>query len=191
MRKIGILGGTFDPPHIGHLLIAEEVRRAKLLDEIWFIPTNTPPHKEHTTTSAGHRTSMLKLAIRNHPSFKLNDIELKREGKSYTYDTIHELTKLYPSDEFYFIIGGDMVEFLPKWYRIDELIEIITFVGVSRPGYSLETTYPVHFVDIPTIHLSSTMLRERLQKREWIRYLLSNSVMQDVREHQLYGFGRN
>ncbi|BAC13941.1 nicotinate-nucleotide adenylyltransferase [Oceanobacillus iheyensis HTE831] len=191
MREIGILGGTFDPPHLGHLLIAEEVRRAKELDEIWFIPTNTPPHKEDTTTSADHRTSMIQLAIDSHPSFKLNDMELKREGKSYTYDTIQELTDLYPSHTFYFIIGGDMVEFLPKWHRIDELLEMITFIGVSRPGYSLQTSYPVDFVDIPTIQLSSTILRERLQNREWIRYLLPDSVMQYVREHQLYGFGRN
>ncbi|MFS0751375.1 nicotinate-nucleotide adenylyltransferase [Oceanobacillus sp. 1P07AA] len=191
MRKIGILGGTFDPPHIGHLLIAEEVRRAKQLDEIWFIPTNTPPHKEETTTSAEHRTSMLQLVIRSHPSFKLNKIELQREGKSYTYDTIRELKKTFPSIEFYFIIGGDMVEFLPKWYRINELLDIVTFVGVERPGYSLETTYPVHFVDIPTIHLSSTMLRERLQQKEWVRYLLPDSVMQYVKEHHLYGFRCN
>src|SRR5690554_5089278 len=110
MKKVGILGGTFDPPHLGHLIIAETVRTSLALDEIWFMPANEPPHKNKARSTGEDRANMLKLAIKNNEHFKINDIEMKRLGKSFTFDTMNILINEHPDCEFYFIIGGDMVE---------------------------------------------------------------------------------
>ncbi len=188
LKKIGILGGTFNPPHIGHLWIAEEVRIRNQLDEIWFIPTRTPPHKDTSILDAAHRLGMLRLAVRDNPHFHVNALELEREGKSYTFDTVKELTASYPDDDLYFIIGGDMVEYLPKWHRVDELVKMIRFVGVSRPGYTLETPYPVDCLEIHPLDISSTFIRNRLGDGELIRYLLPDDVMNYIKENQIYGY---
>ncbi|MFD1412890.1 nicotinate-nucleotide adenylyltransferase [Oceanobacillus jeddahense] len=188
MKKIGILGGTFNPPHIGHLWIAEEVRVRKQLDEIWFIPTRTPPHKKTSVLDASHRLGMLKLAVKGNPYFQVNALELERDGKSYTYDTIKELTMNYPEVDFSFIIGGDMVEYLPKWYLVEELMEMVHFIGVTRPGYTLETPYPVDRLEIHPLDISSTFIRNRLKEGELVRYLLPDDVMNYIKENQIYGY---
>lgn len=188
MKQIGILGGTFNPPHIGHLWIAEEARIRQQLDEVWFIPTRTPPHKETEVLNAVHRVQMLQLAIQDNPYFRLNTMELDREGKSYTFDTIKILTDKHPDISFSFIVGGDMVEYLPNWYRIDELMEMISFIGVTRPGYSLETTYPVTSIETQPLDISSTFLRNRLKAGQEIRYLLPSSVMDYIKENRIYEF---
>jgi len=185
--KIGILGGTFDPPHLGHLLIAEEVRLALELEEVWFIPTAVPPHKAEAKSNSEDRVNMLRLAIDNNPYFSLNTIELDRKGASYTYDTIHLLRELHPEHHFYFIIGADMVAYLPNWHRIDELVELVQFVGVKRKGYALETNYPVLAAEIPMIDVSSSMLRERLHQKKTIRYFVPESVNHYIKENKLYG----
>src|SRR5690606_4291581 len=107
MKKIGLLGGTFDPPHIGHLTMAEEAYEKLNLDEVWFIPSAEPPHKEQAKVSAVDRLLMLKVALEPVNYFKINTIELERQGKSYTYDTIQALKEQYPTYQFYFIIGAD------------------------------------------------------------------------------------
>jgi len=187
-KKIGILGGTFDPPHLGHLLIASEVLHALQLSEIWFIPNQIPPHKqtEHFTDSK-HRLNMLKLAIKDHQHFEVNTIELEREGPSYTYDTLRLLLEEFPEYGFYFIIGADMIEYLPKWHQIDEIIKLVTFVGVKRAGFKTSTLYPVTEVEIPQFEVSSTMLRERLRKNGNTDYLLPNNVKRYIEENHLYG----
>ncbi|GGA68891.1 nicotinate-nucleotide adenylyltransferase [Ornithinibacillus halotolerans] len=186
MKRIGILGGTFDPPHIGHLIIAEEVNQALDLDEIWFIPTYEPPHKGRASVSVENRIEMLKLAIADNESFKLNTIEVDREGKSYTYDTMLLLTNKYPDSEFYFIIGADMVEYLPNWYKIDELMKLVTFIGVKRSGYSLNTTYPIREVEIPMVDISSSLIRKRQKEKGTIQYLVPKSVYTYIKEHSFY-----
>lgn len=191
MKKVGILGGTFDPPHLGHLLIAEQVKEAFSLEEVWFIPANEPPHKEKASTSAYHRLNMLQLALKDNPAFKISRIEIDRKGKSYTIDTVKELLRKYPTIDFYFIIGADMVEYLPHWYKIDELIQLITFVGVGRPGYPLETPYPVLPLHMPMIDISSTLLRERMKNNQTVKYLIPSSVDRYIKEKGLYGMGRN
>ncbi|RDW21737.1 nicotinate-nucleotide adenylyltransferase [Oceanobacillus chungangensis] len=187
MRRIGILGGTFDPPHLGHLLIAEEVRLTLDLEEIWFIPTYTPPHKDEAKTSATDRINMLDKALGSNPFFKINTIEVERLGKSYTFDTMIMLTEEFPEDEFYFIIGADMVEYLPNWHKIEELVNIVQFVGVKRSGYKLQTEYPVIEVEIPLIDISSSMLRERLRSQQSVKYLVPDVVTNYIREKALYG----
>lgn len=186
MKEIGILGGTFDPPHIGHLIIAEEVRRALALEEIWFIPSYEPPHKAEATINAKTRLNMLSLAIENNCSFKINPIEIQRKEKSYTIHTMEILTQQYPQTNFYFIIGADMVEYLPNWYKIDELIELVTFVGVEREGFSVKSSYPILTVKIPMINISSSMLRERLRKGESAQYLIPDKVYRYIKENRLY-----
>ncbi|WP_053219101.1 nicotinate-nucleotide adenylyltransferase [Virgibacillus senegalensis] len=187
MKKIGLLGGTFDPPHLGHLLIAEEVYQALQLDQVWFVPSNLPPHKQHSGTKAVDRLEMVEAAIEDNPHFRVEPIELEREGKSYTVDTVQLLQEREPDTFFYFIIGADMVEYLPKWHRIDELAQMVHFVGVKRTDYQLETPYPVEEVEIPGIDVSSTMIRERLAEKQPAKYLVPDKVMNKIKEHSLYG----
>src|SRR5699024_6236300 len=187
MKKIGILGGTFDPPHLGHLMVASEVKHALQLDEIWFIPTNKPHHKREATHRNTHRLNMLAHAIKDTSYFKVNDIEMKRQGKSYTIDTIQMLQEQYRDNQFYFIIGADMVEYLPKWYRIDDLIELVQFVGVRRKNYELNTNYPVLEVSIPTMEISSADIRNRIQHSKPFKYFVTTSVYHYIKEENLYG----
>jgi len=186
LKKVGILGGTFDPPHIGHLIIADEVKHQLKFDAIWFIPTNVPPHKNKATSSAQHRLEMVRLATKDNDSFYVNPIEVNLHQTSYTIDTIKQLKRTHPENQFYFIIGADMVEYLPHWKNINQLTELIKFVGVKRTNYTLDTTYPIIEVPIPTIEISSTNIRCRFKQSHPVKYLLSNDVYEYIKEHQLY-----
>jgi len=186
MRRIGILGGTFDPPHNGHLLIAEQVRTNFGLDQIWFMPANIPPHKQKTSTSNQARADMLKLATSSNDFFEVELGELHREGISYTVDTMHILQQQHPQEAFYFIIGADMIENLPYWHHIDELFQIVDFIGVQRPGASVKTDYPIELVDVPAFGVSSSLIRERIRQRQSVKYLLPDAVIDYIREHHLY-----
>jgi nicotinate-nucleotide adenylyltransferase len=186
LRKIGILGGTFDPPHYGHLLIANEVLEALELDEVWFTPNQEPPHKQKSKVSNADRITMLDLAIEGHPKFKINTIELERQGRSYTVDTMKILTDMHPGEQFYFIIGADMIEYLPKWHKIDELMELVRFVGVNRPEYEETTTFPIMHVRVPEFAVTSSLIRNRCCEEQSIRYLLPDSVRDYIEENRLY-----
>lgn len=187
MKKIGIFGGTFDPPHNGHLLMANEVLHQAELDEIWFMPNKIPPHKQNGDfTDSRHQVEMLKLAISSNSGFKLELAEMDRKGPSYTYDTVRLLKERHPNDKLFFIIGADMIEYLPKWYKLDELLTLIQFIGVRRPGYHIETPYPLLFADVPEFDVSSTMLRERLKAKKPTQYLMPDKVRQYIEENDLY-----
>ncbi|KAB7708705.1 nicotinate-nucleotide adenylyltransferase [Bacillus aerolatus] len=186
-KKTGILGGTFNPPHLGHLMMANEVLEALGLDEIRFMPNHIPPHKVmNEDIRDDDRIHMLSAAIEGHPCFSLELTEVERKGTSYTFDTMKLLKEQEPETEFYFIIGGDMIEYLPKWHRIDELSRMIQFVGVRRPGYSTKTPYPVTLIETPEVHLSSTMLRQRAANGGTLRYLLPEKVITYIKENRLY-----
>jgi nicotinate-nucleotide adenylyltransferase len=186
-RKVGLLGGTFNPPHLGHLVIAQRVLQKAQLDEIRFLPNRVPPHKKSDgTVSANQRLRMLEGAISGNSDFKIEKIELQREGPSYTYDTIKELTKRDPEIEYSFIIGGDMIEYLPNWFRIDELIEMVHFIGVNRPAYSHETPFKIQFVEVPDLAISSSLIREAVKNNESIRYLVTDEVYRIIKEEKLY-----
>lgn len=188
MKKVGILGGTFDPPHYGHLLIANEVLAALQLDEIWFMPNQEPPHKKKSDAVKNEdRLRMLQLALGNNQAFIIQPIELERKGPSYTVETMKMINDQYSDHQFFFIIGADMIEYLPKWHKIDELVKLVKFVGVDRPHYSHQTDYPVLYVDVPTMEISSSMIRERVKSGKTIRYLLPDSVIQYIEEKSLYG----
>lgn len=188
MKKVGILGGTFDPPHNGHLLIANEVLSALNLDEVWFMPNQEPPHKTKSEfISNQDRLKMLELAIMGNDQFKIQTIELEREGPSYTVDTMKMIRSQYNDHQFFFIIGADMIEYLPKWYKIDELVKIVQFVGVERPEYSHDTAYPVLYVNVPAMDVSSSMIRDRLKSGKTVHYLLPDSIIEYIEENHLYG----
>lgn len=188
MKKVGILGGTYNPPHIGHLMIANEVKHALQLDEIRLMPTAMPPHKEaDEKVSPTVRLEMVKRAVEGLEGFIVSSFEIDRGGVSYTFDTMKQLTELEPNVQFHFIIGGDMIDQLDTWHRIDELVELVHFVGVNRPGWKSETDYPVTLINIPEIDLSSTLIRERFQTGGTVRFLMPEQVAQFIREEGLYG----
>ncbi|MFZ7945472.1 MULTISPECIES: nicotinate-nucleotide adenylyltransferase [Bacillaceae] len=188
MKKVGILGGTFDPPHYGHLMIANEVYSALNLDEIWFMPNHEPPHKKKSeSVEDGDRLNMLRLAIDGNPAFTIQPIELERQGPSYTVDTMRMLKSEYADNEYFFIIGADMIEYLPKWHKINELVNLVHFVGVRRPSYSHQTEYPVLYVEVPAIDVSSSMIRNRMKSGKTVRYLLPDQVIDYIEEKHLYG----
>ncbi|NMD70629.1 nicotinate-nucleotide adenylyltransferase [Bacillus sp. DNRA2] len=187
MNKIGILGGTFDPPHNGHLLIANEVLEALELDEIWFLPNQEPPHKSKSGGASNiDRIKMLELATCGHPKFRIEKLELERSGPSYTYETMKLMNEMFPEIDFYFIIGADMVEYLSKWYKIDQLINIVKFVGVNRPDYEEITEFPIINVTVPEMGVSSKLIRDRLKENKTIRYLVPESVQEYIEEKKLY-----
>lgn len=191
MKKVGILGGTFNPPHLGHLIMANEAYYAVGLDEVRFMPNYIAPHKEVAGANAEQRLMMTKLAISGHPQFEVEDFEIKSGGVSYSFDTLTKLTEQEPDTEFYFIIGGDMVEGLSSWYRIDDLVKLIRFIGVKRPGYNTETPYPVMMIDSPELLLSSTMLRERAATERPLAFLVPERVEAFIRKERLYGSQSN
>lgn len=186
-KQVGILGGNFNPVHQLHLMIADQVGTALNLEKVYLMPEFLPPHvDEKTTIPAHHRLKMLELAIEDNPLLAIETIELKRQGKSYTYDTMKELTESYPDTDFYFIIGGDMVEYLPKWHRIDELLQLVQFVGVKRPDYPVTSDYPIIWLDTPMMDLSSTMIRKKVAQNCSIRYLVPEKVREYIQKEGLY-----
>lgn len=193
--KIGIMGGTFDPIHIGHMIAAEAAREQAGLDEVWFIPTADPPLKDKAPSAAAEqRCEMVRLAVESHGGFRVLDIELKRGGVSYSIDTITELRQQYPGHTFAYIIGSDRINDLPRWHRIEELSKLAGFIGLERPSsailldalpsYLKET---LQFVYMPQIGISSTELRERMASGRSIRYLVPEPVGGYIRRHGLYG----
>ncbi|MDV6378537.1 nicotinate-nucleotide adenylyltransferase [Sporosarcina sp. GW1-11] len=191
MKRIGILGGTFNPPHTGHLLIANEVRHECGLDEVWLMPTAIPPHKTTSgDATAEQRLTMVKLAVDDIEGLRASAFEIERGGVSYTFDTMSQLVKEEPEVEFYFIIGGDMIDLLPSWYRIEDLLKIITFIGVRRPGATNTSELPIQLVETPQLDLSSTLIRQRFLNGGTVQLLLPPAVEAYIREERLYESSR-
>lgn len=189
-KQVGLLGGNFNPVHLTHLVIAEQVYQQLGLDMVYLLPSYLPPHvDEKKTIDSEHRLAMLQLAVEDNPHLAIEPIELVRKGKSYTYDTMKALIQNNPDTDYYFIIGGDMVEYLPKWYKIDELIHMTNFVGTRRPHYGIETPYPIIWVDTPQMDISSSMIREKIQNNCSVRYLLPDNVINYIYDKGLYADG--
>ncbi|MFS0554547.1 nicotinate-nucleotide adenylyltransferase [Brevibacillus sp. 179-C9.3 HS] len=189
IKQVGIMGGTFDPIHCGHLLAAEQAREQAGLDEVWFMPTHVPPHKKRESlTLAHHRLQMVQLAVSDHEAFRVTDVEFTREGPSYTYDTMVQLIRQFPDCRFSFIMGGDMVKILPKWYQYQELIHMVRFIGLARPGTELdrESSENVTLVEMPVWDISSTMIREKAAAGKSIRYLVPDAVECYIKENRFY-----
>ncbi|NBD22912.1 nicotinate-nucleotide adenylyltransferase [Paenibacillus glycinis] len=192
--KVGFMGGTFDPIHYGHLLAAETAREACGLDEIWFFPSGHPPLKDHGPRADGaSRLEMVYRAIDFQPHFRAMDVELEREGTSFTIDTIKELNGIYPGRTFSIIIGTDRVNDLPKWHEIEALAEMASFIGVTRAGeaFRLEQlpafiTDKLTVVEMPLIDISSTAIRERVAEGRSIRFMVPEKVHSFIRRNGLY-----
>jgi len=188
--RIAILGGTFNPPHIGHLIIGERAHSVLKLDRVFFIPANIPPIKEKfTEIGKHHRLKMTQLATKDNPHFTVLDWELQRGGVSYTIDTVNEIrTKLSPT-EIYLIMGWDQALIFDQWKAYDKLLELCKLIVFTRPGY--EGTLPAILKDSQTLPLhidvSSSMIRDMLARGESIRYLVPNAVISYIYKHKLYG----
>lgn len=186
--KIGILGGTFNPVHIGHLILAEEAREKIGLDKIIFVPTYLPPHKNNSDiASAANRFEMIKTAIRANRAFMVSDLEIKRQGKSYTIDTLRELKKKYPKDELYFISGSDLLKYLEAWKDLAEILKMVKFIVATRPGYPLEKIpHYISTVSIRAVDVSAFEIREAIKEKKSFRYLVPESVFNYITKRRLY-----
>lgn len=197
--KYGIIGGTFNPIHIGHLVLAEEVRQKFALDKVFFVPSGIPPHKLGAVyASADERLEMTRLAARGNDSFEVLDIEVRREGYSYTIDTVRALKRMYAADEFFFVTGADAVTALDTWHNFEELAKEVTFAGASRAGVSDEKLvaktdflkreygFAIELVETPLIAISSSEIRRRVMCGASIRYFVPEAVERYIRERALY-----
>lgn len=188
MKRVGILGGTFNPPHIGHCMMANEVLNALNLDEVRLMPNAIAPHKEvRLSASDEQRLEMVRLAIEDEPLLKVESFEIERGGISYTHDTMQAMREREQDVEFYFIIGGDSIESLHTWYKIDELRQLVHFVGVNRPGFAATMDAGVQVIEAPEIDLSSSLLRHRLEEGKTVRFLTPEKVETFIRKEGLYG----
>lgn len=197
--KVGLMGGTYNPIHLGHLIISEYIRTNFPLDKVIFIPTGDPPHKDNKELiSAIDRFNMTKLAIESNPYFDISSIEIKREGKSYSSDTIDEFLKEMHEDELYFIIGSDTLFELEKWKNIKNIFKKIRFIVAGREGlsdnniedkveeYRKKYNSNIVYVSGPKIEISSTMIRECVAEEKSIRYLVPWEVEEYIKTHRLY-----
>jgi nicotinate-nucleotide adenylyltransferase len=197
--NIGVLGGTFDPIHAGHLVVADEVSTRLGLDEVLFIPAGSPWLKADSAISpAEDRIEMVELAIAGNPRYKLSTLEIERTGPTYTIDTMRELRqKLNAGDELFFILGWDNLEDLPRWHRPRELAAVCRLVAVPRVGYPvpdlslLEASIPgisqrVIVLDKPEIDISASVIRERVRQGLHISRLVPEPVERYIKQHGLY-----
>ena len=189
MERIGVLGGTFNPIHIGHLAIAQMALERMHLTKVIFVPSYIPPHKNSgVVASAKHRYQMVKLAIAGNTAFEVSDFEIKKKGKSYTVDTMNYFHAFYPPEtKLFFIIGGDALGDLRSWRYIDDILKIAEFIVVNRPGYVKKSNdVKHHSVIMPGIDISSSYVRLRLLQERTIRYFVPDQVLEYINQNQLY-----
>ena len=198
--RIGIFGGTFNPIHTGHLILAEQCRDQAGLHEVWFLPSYHPPHKATSgITRFEQRCDMIELATAGHPSFRLERIEKELPPPSYTVETLAELIRRHPEHEFHLLMGADQLPDLPMWYEPVRLIEQAGLIVVPRPGVVLWTAerlakalgvdvekVRLRFVACPMIEIASRELRRAIADGMSVRYLLPRSVEEYIRERKLY-----
>ena len=189
--RIGILGGTFNPIHVGHLLIAQDALEAVGLDRVLFVPSSTPPHKPlDGNARATDRRRMVKLAVAGDPRFVLDDREIRRGGKSYSVDTLTELRSQYPRADFFFIIGADSLSELHLWKDARQLVKLCRFIAVTRPGYRPRPArlpgLRYRLLDVHRCAISSRDVRRRVRNAQSIRYIVPAAVSRYIERHKLY-----
>ena len=198
--RVGVFGGTFDPVHFGHLILAEQCREQGRLDEVLFVPAPRPPHKPHPTARFDQRVDMLALALAGNPSFRIDETEKDRDGPSYTADTVAELRRRRPGDDFWLLVGSDVVRDLPLWYEPRRLLEMAGLLVMDRPGspaadraeladrLGLPADQPPRLlvVEAPHIDVASSDLRRRAAEGRSLRYLLPRAVECYVHDRRLY-----
>jgi nicotinate-nucleotide adenylyltransferase len=203
MTRIGIFGGSFNPIHLAHLILAERALQERALDRILFIPALRPPHKpQRPVAPAEHRMRMVELAIEGNPAFEASRIELERRGPSYTLVTVRQLREsLGPAAELFLLLGADSVHDIPTWWRAQELVREVEIIAFERPGYSLEEDIEALAglfgegwvrkvqelkVQAPLIGISATEIRERVRAGKSIRYMVPEAVRQHIFQYSLY-----
>ncbi len=190
--RIGVMGGTFDPIHNGHLVAASEVADAFDLEEVIFVPTGVPWHKK-AVSSAEHRYLMTVIATAANPSFTVSRVDIDRPGVTYTIDTLQEIARLYPGADIFFISGADAIAQILAWKDIEKIWPLATFVAVTRPGHNLELPKTdkaaIERLEVPALAISSTAVRDRVTAGKPIWYLVPDGVVQYIAKHELYGAG--
>lgn len=194
--RLGLFGGTFDPIHVGHLILAEQCREACGLDRVWLVVANEPPHKMGAKrTGVNHRLEMARLAVAGNPAFEVSDLEAHRPGPSYSVDTLDLVRAERPGDDLFFLIGGDSLVDLPSWREPGRIARMATIVVANRPGSNPETppaslfgpdALPLRHVEIPPIGVSSSDLRRRMAEGRSIRYMVPRPVEAYIDAHKLY-----
>lgn len=188
--RVGVFGGTFDPPHLGHLCIAQEVAEAAELDRILWIPARRPPHKlDQAITPGPIRAEMVAAAIRGNPAFELSEVELNRTGVSYTVDTLRHLKEEHPDWELFLLLGADQVAELGAWHQPDEIGRMATVLAFGRDGRSDGSPggpAPVRFVPTTRMDISASLIRRRMAERKSIRYMVPEAVLSIIEREQLY-----
>ncbi|GJQ20567.1 MAG: putative nicotinate-nucleotide adenylyltransferase [Bacteroidia bacterium] len=191
LRKIGILGGTFDPPHVAHLIVGESALDVAGLDAVFFVPAFQSPSKTGLPgASARQRVTMTRLAVKGNPGFKCLDIEAKRKGRSYTVETLEELTAEAPGTEFVLILGADSFLDFSAWKSPERIVQLASLLVYPRNGFSLSPDLPffrhARMMEGPSVEVSSSMIRRRVAMGKSIRYLVPDAVDRYIRLHRLY-----
>lgn len=200
--RIGIFGGTFDPVHLGHLIVAEQCREQAQLDQVWFVPAARPPSKlVQPVTPFARRVEMLQLALAGHPAFRIEELEKDRPGPSFTADTLHELAQRYSPVDWFFLLGSDSLRDLPNWRKPEQIVRLATLLVVVRPYAGgnesndtlvrqvtarLGESARIQLVDAPRIELASSDLRQRAAAGRSLRYLVPRAVECYIQEKGLY-----
>jgi nicotinate-nucleotide adenylyltransferase len=196
--RVGILGGTFNPPHLGHLVCAQEAYRELDLSRVILIPASIPPHKPvEDEPGAEHRLRLCQLAVHDDDRFEVSDLELRRDGPSYTVDTLELLKAETPDTELFLILGGDIAAGLPSWHRVKRVLELATPAIAKRRGTARTAVAQAlsdvpggdraRFFQMPPVGVSSTMIRRRVAAGQPIRYLVPDRVVDYIQRHHLYG----
>lgn len=190
-RRLGVMGGTFDPIHHGHLVAASEVQSVFGLDQVIFVPTGRPWQKSGKDISdPEHRYLMTVVATAANPRFTVSRVDIDRPGQTYTIDTLRDLKRQFPDDELFFITGADALTNILTWKNYQELFELAHFVGVTRPGHSMSTeglpADDVTLIEVPAMAISSTACRMRVRREEPVWYLVPDGVVQYINKYKLY-----
>jgi nicotinate-nucleotide adenylyltransferase len=200
-QRIGIFGGTFDPVHVGHLIMAEQCREAGQLDQVWFIPSARPPHKQdQPLTPFAQRVEMLALAIAGMPAFRVDELEKDRPGPSYTAETLEELGRRHPQTDFALLLGSDCLPDLPGWHRPERILELAELLIFARPGWPVlnedemraslqlsgQAPLRLRTIQAPLINIASRDLRQRAAQQRSLRFLVPRAVECYILEKKLY-----
>ncbi|WP_190239231.1 nicotinate-nucleotide adenylyltransferase [Pelotomaculum schinkii] len=199
ISRLGIMGGTFDPIHYGHLVTAEGARYEYDLEKVIFIPAGQPPHKPNfKRTQAWRRYEMTRLAVATNPFFEESPIEIERPGPTYTIDTVQEISRLYPGAQIFFITGADAVAEILNWKKVERLLSICRFIAATRPGYKQGEIWKkigalpqglknnIFYMEVPALAISSTDIRQRVRKGKPIKYLLPEPVETYITSNNIY-----
>jgi len=190
--RIGVLGGTFNPPHIGHLIVAEQARENLELSKVVFVPTAIPPHKQGLDiVEAHHRVEMLQCALQGNRAFEISDMEIARGGVSFTVDTLRSLAQQRPDDSLFLLIGADNLMDFHTWRDPEGILAIAKVVAMTRPGFSMsafdeQLRNRIHICDVPQIEIESRRIRARVREGKSIRYLVPAAVEAYIAKNKLY-----